>query len=298
MKLNIFKTGLYAAMGLALAVSSCQKMDRPELKEILLDPEPPAYNPLKSLWSFENNITDEGENGLKGTVVNTSYVAGAKGQALKFGAGGYWVSDGRDTTVFPNEYSSLSYDSLSNLGSLTVSFWMNGTGPVVEAQGLFSIAHKSEFWGHFDVFLESNQAGMAPDDAYFKVHIVNDGVSADKEQWIDAGAASQLTGVFGKWTHIAFVYDAATSSFTTYRDGAPTGVANRILHGGTYGRLKFNNVGGIVWGTHQFMTTPSLTSNHGAEGWARSFNGAIDQARIYNKALSAAEINQLFTSKD
>jgi hypothetical protein len=31
--------------------------------------------------------------------------------------------------------------------------------------------------------------------------------------------------------------------------------------------------------------------------WGKSFNGSLDQFRLYNKALTAAEVQALFTSK-
>ncbi len=69
----------------SLVITSCQKLDRPELKEIIQDPTPPPYSSLKSYWPFENNVTDEGENKLTATSNNISYVAGINGQAAKIG---------------------------------------------------------------------------------------------------------------------------------------------------------------------------------------------------------------------
>jgi hypothetical protein len=49
----------------------------------------------------------------------------------------------------------------------------------------------------------------------------------------------------------------------------------------------------MVFGTVQFQTTPSLTSSHGSESWASYLTGAMDELRIYNKALSAENVNAL-----
>lgn len=48
-------------LGLALAVSSCQKMDRPGFGEIVLDPPPPPYSTLKNFFAFEDNAGDSGQ---------------------------------------------------------------------------------------------------------------------------------------------------------------------------------------------------------------------------------------------
>jgi hypothetical protein len=275
-----------------LAITACQKMNRPELGELLLDPPPPPYNALKDFWSFENNVNDEGENKLSTVAVNVTYEVGVTGKAAKIGSGGYIFSKAiGDTVVYPNTFKAVPADTLSNLGSVTLSFWMNGVGPVVGgAQGLFSISNKNEFWGSLDLFLENNDNGS---EAFLKVHMFNAGVSSGNgEEWNEV----KIPGALNKWTHIAVVYDATTSKFNLYADGQAV-IADKTLGGGSYGNLKFKDFNGLVIGTYQFQTNPSLT-NHGPESWARSFNGSLDQLRLYNRALSASEIGTLFTSKE
>jgi hypothetical protein len=284
-------TGLMLFIAFSLAFVSCQKMDRPELKELILDPPPPPYNALKSFWSFENNLTDGGENKLNGTGTNLTYVTGITGQALKVGTGGYLLFKATDTVKAPNGFVSIPADTLKALGSYTLSFWMNGVGPVVNgAQGLFSISNKNEFWGNLDLFLENNNNGS---EAFLKVHMFNETPpSASREQLNEV----KIPNALNKWTHIAVTYNEANSQLSIYADGQPTAINNKVLAGGNYGKLKFKDFNGMVLGTYQFQTTPSLT-NHGPESWARSFDGALDQVRLYNRALTAAEILNLFTTK-
>jgi hypothetical protein len=285
-----------AALVAFTSIESCQKMDRPELGEIIQDPEPPPYNPLKSFWSFENNTDDAGESELTAIEENISYVAGVNGQAVKIGEDGYILLKGvGDTVVFPNEFVSLPADTLAAPGSLSLSFWMNAAGPVEGgAQGVFSISNSKEFWGNFDIFLENHNNAADPSEAFIKFHMFNaNAPSGSSEQWSEI----KVPGVLNKWTHIAVTYDAATSQLSLYVDGEPTGIHNKVLADGNYGALKYNNFNGMVLGTYQFQTSPTLT-NHGPEDWAKSLNGSLDQFRFYNKALTEAEIDQLFTSKD
>lgn len=278
---------------IGLFIGSCQKMERPELKELILDPDPPAYTDLKSFWAFENNLDDQGENDLTAESSNTSFVTGITGQALQIGADGYMLLKAvDDSVVYDNGYIGRPADTLSALGSFTLSFWMNGVGPVIDgAQGVFSISNSAEFWGNLDIFLENYDGGS---EGFFKIHMFNAGVSSGNgEEWSEVKVPNSLN----KWTHIALVYDAATSKLSLYSDGEATGLADKVLGGGNYGKIKFANFNGMVLGTHQFQTTPSLT-NHGPEGWAKSFNGALDQFRIYNRALSSAEVENLFTTKE
>lgn len=277
-----------------LILFSCQKMDRPVMRPIIENPTPPPYNALKSLYEFENNVTDKGENGVDGTVSNTSYVAGISGQGIKIGADGYVLSKAiGDSVIYPNEFVGIPADTLANLGSFTVAFWMNGVGPVTGgAQGVFAISNNTQFWGNLEIFLENYDAGGA-NAAFFKVHLFNANISGGGEQWI-ADDAMKFSNALNKWTHVAFTYDAATSGFKSYIDGALKN--ERILNGGNYGKIKFNNFNGMVIGSFAFQTNPSLT-NHGPEGWAKSFNGSLDQFRLYNRSLSATEIAELNTTK-
>ncbi|MBD0364841.1 MAG: LamG domain-containing protein [Flavisolibacter sp.] len=283
-------------LAFSLALFSCQKLDRPKLGEIVKDPDPPTYNPLKFLFAFDNNVTDAGESKVNATTKNVTYVAGVNGQAAKIGTDGYiLVKATGDTTKYPNGFAGLPADTLANLGSFTLAFWMNGAGPVIGgAQGIFSISNKSEFWGNLEIFLENYESATDPNAAWLKIHLLNAGVaSGNGEEWV-ADDNVKLGNVLNRWTHIAVTYDASTSKITVYKDGASAN--NRVLRSGNYGKIKFNNFNGMVLGSFAFQTTPSLT-NHGPEGWAKSFNGALDQFRIYNRALTDAEVTQLFTSK-
>jgi hypothetical protein len=292
-KYKIIQAWMTILLGFGLVLLACQKMDRPELGEIVRDPDPPAYNPLKSFWAFENNVADQGESKLNATPVNVTYVAGINGQAARIGNNGYiLLKTIGDTTKHSNGFVGLPADTIRNIGSFTVAFWMNGTGPVQGgAQGLFSISHKSQFWGNLDLFLENWSNAADPSEAFLKVHMFNAGVAiGNGEQWNEI----KIPGLLNKWSHVAVTYDANTSEFSIYANGQPTTINKKVI--ANYGKIKYNDFNGIVLGSYHFQTNPSLT-NHGPETWAKSFNGALDQFRLYNKALSAAEINSLFTNK-
>lgn len=292
---KILLVGLSFIIAFGFVITSCQKLDRPEMGEIIKDPEPPPYNSLKSYWQFENNTTDEGENKLKSTTKNLTYVAGISGQAIKIGNDGYLLLPAiGDTVKYPNEFVAIPADTLRNLGSYSLSFWLNGVGPVQGgAQGLFAISHKTQFWGNLEVFLENWSNAADASEAFLKIHMFNDSKApANGEQWNEL----KIPGVLNKWSHIVITYNEANSQFSVFANGQPSSIANKVLDGGTYGKIKFKDFNGMVLGNFAFQTTPSLT-NHGPESWAKAFNGALDQFRIYDRALSPAEITDLFNTK-
>jgi hypothetical protein len=140
------------------------------------------------------------------------------------------------------------------------------------------------------MFLENHNNG---DEAFLKLHMFNANAPDGKgENWIEV----KIPDALNKWTHIAVTYDETNSQLTIYADGEPTEVNQKVLSGGNYGPLEFENVVGMAIGTWAFETTPTLAS-HGQEDWAKSFKGSLDQFRIYTKALTTAEVNNLYTKK-
>lgn len=278
-KIILFGFSLVIMFGLLL--TACQKLDRPALGELILDPPPPPLTILdsKSYWYFNGDTRDTGELRLPTSATSISFVPGVtEGEAAQVGPGGYMV-----VRNVP--------DALKSPGSFSIAFWMKGVGPVTGgAQGLFAISKSTEFWGNFEVFLENLDNGS---EAFIKIHMYNAGVaSGNGEEWTEV----KIPGALDKWTHIAITYSAATSELTVYADGAPTTVNKKVLGGGNYGPLVWENVTGLVLGSFAFQVSPTL-ANHGAEGWAKSFNGALDQFRIFTKALTPAEVANLHTNK-
>lgn len=281
MKNKLLLIGFALTVAFDLGLSSCQKLDRPELGEIIQDPPPPPLTLLnsKSYWHFNESIRDTGEFRLVTTGNNIAYVQGVtEGQAAQIGTDGYLL-----ITNIP--------DGLKSPGSLTVAFWMKGVGPVKDgAQGLFAISNSTQFWGNFEMFLENLDNGA---EAFLKIHMLNSGApNGVGEEWTEV----KIPNALNKWTHIAVTYNAANSQITIFADGQPTSVNQKVLSSGNYGPLKFADVTGLVLGSFAFQTTPKLT-NHGPETWAKSFNGALDQVRIFTTALTPAEVNNLFTNK-
>ena len=291
--MKIIQLLLFMVFGLSLVMISCQKMDRPPLGEIIKDPLPPPLSILdsKSYWPFDGNARDTGEYKSVSTVKNVSYVPGVAAVPA--------VTGGEAAQIGANGYVSVSAvnDGLKAPGSLSIAFWMKGaTGPVQGgAQGLFAMSNSTQFWGNLEIFLENYTDAADPNAVFMKIHLLNANVSGGGEQWL-ADDNVKIKNVLGKWTHIALTYNASTSMITLYKDGAPTLINNKVLGGGTYGNLKFDNLTGIVLGSFAFQTTPSFT-NHGPESWAKSFNGALDQFRIFTKALTATEVQNLFNNK-
>jgi Concanavalin A-like lectin/glucanases superfamily len=218
---------------------------------------------LVAYWSFDG-IYVESKSNEEGTNVGTTFTNGFKAQALQ-GALNSYV-----TTNPPSGLTSMS--------SFTISFWVNTPPPSSGIIGLVSLAKPDGFWGNIEMFFEN---GSDNSNGKFRTVLFNG--TSDRTFGTDG-----IKFLFDKWTHITATYDGATSTYKLYVNGSK---ASTIVADG-YGELKVTNPGKLVFGTVQFMTTPS-SGCCGPQPWASYLTGQLDEVRIYNKVLTDSEINAL-----
>ena len=112
------------------------------------------------------------------------------------------------------------------------------------------------------------------------------------------------TMAIGKWVNFVVTYNGGTSTYITYQDGAPTG-ANDAFTSGMYltpnplytdGTMA-TPLGNIGWGTHtpsQVVVGSWPDGLFGQSAAVNTFRGQLDELRVYNKALSTAEVVGLY----
>lgn len=215
----------------------------------------------------------EGVSSSAGTNSGATFVNGFKGMALKVD-----VAEKSYATFNPSS-------SITGAGSFTLSFWVNptfvdanGNGEIDGILGLVNLSNPTGFWGNIDWFVEN---GSKPESSKIVVHVTN----STGEQWMNV---SNYANLFDRWTNHTLTYDAGTSTFKYYINGS-VGTSGVSSWGGA---ITFANSGPMVFGCVHFQTTPTL-ANHGSEPWASYLTGSLDEIRIYNKALSAEDVNAL-----
>ena len=228
---------------------------------------------LVGYWAFDGSLIDSISK-TAGTNAGTTFANGFKGQALNLnGSAKSYVTSTPSTAI-------------KGLYSFTISFWVNPT--FVDADndkkidgilGFVNLARTDDFWGNIDWFVENGSSTSA---ATIKAHVVG----GTKDAWL---TLNNVTNLFGNWSNHTLTYDAGSSTLTYYINGA----AVTSAPAGWTGPIQFPSTGGLAFGTVQFMTTPSLTTTHGAEPWASYLTGLMDEVRIYNVALSDNDVNSL-----
>jgi len=219
---------------------------------------------LVGYWAFDGSYIDSVSKTVA-TGVKTSFTGGFKGQALQGANQGYVISD------LPN--------AIKNLKSFTIDFWINSPQNTNGIVAPIVISKDNDFWGALDMFYEN---GSTATSANLKVHF-----NGQNEVWFTNG---MVTNPWSGWQNIALSYDAATSTFTLYQGG--NAIASTQASG--LGNLVFPATATkIIFGTEQFQTTPSLGTAGGAQSWASYLTGQMDEVRIYNKALTANDLQAL-----
>jgi hypothetical protein len=230
-------------------------------------------NSLVGYWAFDGSLIDSISK-TASTNAKTSFANGFKGQALNLN-----VANKSYVTATPS-------NAVKGLSSFTISFWVNPT--FVDADndkkidgiiGFVNLARTNDFWGDIDWFVENGSSTSA---AVIKVHVVG-GAS---DTWL---TLNNVTNLFGNWSNHTLTYDAGTSTLTYYINGAPVGSS---LTSWT-GAIQFPSPGPLVFGATQFQTDPSNGTAGGAQPWASYLTGLMDEVRIYNKALTASDIQAL-----
>jgi hypothetical protein len=270
-----------------------------------------AASSLVSKLSFESNLTDS-KGAITGAVsTNVGFATGKKGMAYSGSSSEHRYAVGTASAA------------ITGLNDFTFSFWLNTANTVDPAtagqgkgaQGIFTVVRPTEFWGGLNLFLENPDSAF-PDRIRLKVDLENgrSGVA-----WGSQGVIVNLDNSLNTWVHIVISYNSTTSKITFYTNGnlsanvssfayAPAGgvVGSAPLFADNPGSIdNINNApkygvfqmvgtnGKIVFGTHQFDTTPPQ-NNGGPQGWATSFAGLLDEFRIYKTPLSANEVKALY----
>ncbi|WP_315819447.1 LamG domain-containing protein [Paraflavitalea speifideaquila] len=275
----------YAILSLVfiIAMTSCQKMDRPSLGNYPEDKNPPG-GPLKFYAAFDGTTADKLMNAVdsvKATFPSDNPLAstdGISGKALS-GENKKYVKYPK-----PNDWAPLSK-------SFTISFWEKKNGQTKNNTGTngpeypFSFKSSNGHWsgGNFFLLFEGNNAACA------LKFVAVDAKMADN--WFTWEGGNMIAGLLDNaWHHIALVYDAATSGVTLYVDG----VANSIVpKWGTHGDINIDDSK-----ISEFRIGCGPSSNFDTDDWLSStWKGGLDQFRFYNTALSASDVNNLFKNK-
>ncbi len=257
----------------SLAITACQKLDRPKLGDYAKDASPPG-GPLKFYAAFDGTTSNTLMNAVDSIRANfpsvnpLASVDGVKGKAVQ--------GNGTQAIKYP------SANDFKGVTSCTISMWLNNAVNT-NTELLFSLASK-DYWHESAAFLLLEHA--TPTKCQLKFAL--------EDHWVEYIDNFNKPLFDGNWHHLAFTYDETTSTVKVYFDG--TEVPTPASAAGNFaglGKLTLGNATNLVvggWNKHAGLSGPT-------DSWISGFTGKMDQFRMYGKVLTATEIQALYNSK-
>jgi hypothetical protein len=265
-------------------LTSCNKDDDPDDGKI--DPGTIATTNLVAYFPFDGNGTEKIANLTPTLQPNVTYVTGRRGQAYQGANMAHLL------------YTLPAASKLKSLTSFSVAMWIKS--PLVTGDPeitLFEIGKSDDFfWGNLKLGLLRLNA--TADSLNFKAFFLKNG-AVWSGQHINY---SDPLFPINMWMHMVFQYDQTTSKFMIYKDGVKietsAGVENRWAAGEDVnprpplGPLAFANADKINIGAWRPKTEGTAT-----DAWMGWFLGNMDELRVYDKALTAAEVKALYDAE-
>lgn len=192
------------------------------------------------------------------------------------------------------KYNLAATNCIKSLKSFTFSAWVKR--PALGSGAIFSVNGGEHDWGSTLHFMFDN-SGVGEDGATFQqvnaridsYKVGEDGARFQASMWPNIQGPEYAK--VDEWFHLVRTYDAATGAWGVYADGVLThdGVAmdgeapfgDLDLTSETMNALYIGGWAAIIDGVNN-------------QGWMTYFNGSIDEVRMYNRALTAQEVGQLW----
>jgi len=286
-KKNFFQVlFLGAALVTGFCLSSCNKDDNNGTTKV--DPSTIATTNLVAYFPFNDNATETISNLTPTNTPTVTYVTGRRGKCLQGVANGYML------------YNLPTGNKLKTLKAFTIAMWLKTpqipaeTAPVPMFLQICSDDNLA--WGNLSLTQERMGTLLAPVDSInLKMMIHKEGAP-----WADQWLTNMNKPAFqaATWMYTVFQYDNVTSTFNVYINGVkigfPDGFTKRYSDGEVagvqpaLGDLVFNKANKMVIGGW----LPKI--NSGTDEWMGWFLGNMDELRIYDKALTATQVLDLY----
>lgn len=267
----------------------CQKMTTPALpKDYPQDNVTLPDGPLRFYLPFDSTTEDAKQLNIRfADSISTypSFFPDASTQAVP----------GVRGTAYGGSYGTfLHYYSANDFGkatSFTVSLWLKADLSQKDsrnADGILAVSSTTNFWGNVTIY--SDHETSISDSGIFKIHFA-DGAG---DNWSFAGYSGdkRFPHMYdGNWHLFTFTYDAGAKTGIMYYDGAQFDKQTNqsIVFDGNASQV-------VVGGFQEAIGLVDSYSNPD-NAWMSGWPGAIDNIRLYNTALSATDVQALYSGK-
>jgi hypothetical protein len=224
----------------------------------ITQPTDPGTTNLMANFTMEGEVKDVSGHGYVGTLNNVTFTDSMAGfgKAAQFNG----------TTAYVDMGSTFSTSLLRNLTSCTFAVWVNYSTTANQWARVFDFGNAAVGTGNPTtyMFITTRNGNNAP-----RFAITTTGTAGESTA---SGTSAPAAG----WHHLAAVVDATTMRMAFYVDGTAT-QTNRTT------TLLPKDLGAT---TQNWLGR----SQYSADAY---LNGAVDDFRIYNRALTAGEVGYL-----
>lgn len=241
-----------------------------------------ASDHLVAYWSFDGNQNEMISGIAPTSSLNVSYISnGVRGQAISLDSGYLYYA-----TQIPALGASLH--------SFTILEWVqilnNGSTPTMT----FQLARPGNFWGNINFLLETGQhpasdtSDLVVHPSYFDGNGTQDNLNAG---WAPDGPGTYRSPTIGanKWVQIGVTYDSSANNIQVWANGVRIGTTSYQHRGNNYYTPTVPDEV-IIGGWYNNIPGKEVTT----DTWTVPMVGNLDEIRIYNEALGAADILALY----
>ncbi len=292
-KINLFSGIAVLCLFLGMSFSSCTTTPDPNAGKT--DPSTIATADLVAYFPFNGNGNDSITGMTPATSGNVTYATARRKAGFQGNNVGYFL------------YNLPTTSKLRTLQAFTVAMWLNEPQIPNETAAvpmILQITNDDDlFWGNLSLSQDRMGTAAAPVDSLNLKAVFHSQTAVWQNQFINFPTPAIKAA---KWTHIIYEYDNVTSTFNVFVNGAkvpfPAGTTNRYADAKPatgvqppFGNMVFNKPSKLIlgggWAT-KIIQTPAAT-----DAWMGWFNGSMDELRIYDRALTAAEAQALYAAE-
>ena len=273
---------LFAASFAMLAMfASCEPKDEPTP-----EPEKPTVKTcadnLVLHFGFEANETP-------GTGVA---LVESKGAASLDGDGyigkGWSNTTGNNLNQAYTKYSLASASGLSGMKDVTLTAWVKlskecSKGAILSINGMPAGFDWPLFIAYFDN-TQTTEEGVEEQQVNGRL-VFHDAEGNEQNLWLST--FDKAFAKYGEWFQFAFTYEAASGTWGLYVDGVNVTTAEFDP------KIEFSNLLTSTSNAIYVGGWASFIEGASNAEWQSFFAGSIDEIRVFNKALSEAELQAL-----
>lgn len=282
---------LAGAISLTFAITSCKSKTQdvvlPAIGGYNNSNEVAAAN-LKAHWTFDGTQKEDISGVSPAQVVGASYVSGIKGQGVGLSNGFLYYTGVTGLSAVTTSFSVSAWFQVNNnkpsptTGGgtpLEVFQWVRAT-PSTDPNNPF---------GNINFTLETGQFAHTPATGYdtLIIHPTYRDQAGGLQDNINNYPLNLVKDTTGKWIKSTITYDNTTHLFQTWVNGVKV---SNFEDRGTNVFTPSASTNAVIGAWVANVTGLGVT----AQGFTVPFTGAIDEVRVYNKALTSAEISALY----